>query len=160
MSQPSYLSSFLWRQQLRNADVFRAKFPGAWLVWEPGAWHSPSPTAHTTLKIDASATEPKQGDALCISLGAATDGRTLNVGREPENDVLLSDGTVSRHHLVLTAHGGGWRVRTAPQRAATLAGSPLPEQDVQLLPGQVLQLGGVTLSFHDGESLLRRLAHP
>ena len=157
MTVPSYLSTFLWRQQLRGTEAFRTRYPGAWLVWEPGEWHSPSPTAHATLKIEANASEPKQGDALCLLLGAPTEGRTLKVGREPDNDVLISDSTVSRHHLVLTALAGAWRVRAAAQRSATLAGAPLLEQDTPLSPTQVLQLGGVTLSFHDTDSLLRRL---
>jgi hypothetical protein len=158
MTAPSYLSTFLWTQQLRGSAAFATKFPGAWLVWEPGAWHAPSPSARTTLSIDPGARAPKQGDSLCFLLGAPTEGRVLRVGREPDNEVLISDGTVSRHHLVLTAQDGQWRVRAVEQRVATLAGTAIPERDVPLSAGQLLVLGGVKLSFHDTSSLLLRLA--
>ena len=157
MTAPSFLSTFLWTQQLRGAAAFAAKFPGAWLVWEPGAWHAPSPSARTTLSIDPNARAPKGGDSLCFLLGLPTDGRVLRVGREPDNEVLISDGTVSRHHLVLSAHEGQWWVRAVEQRVATLSGSAIPERDVALSAGQVLVLGGVKLSFHDTSSLLPRL---
>ena len=158
MTAPSYLSTFLWTQQLRGSAAFATKFPGAWLVWEPGAWQAPAPNVRSTLAIDPKASAPKHGDALCFLLGLAPEGRTLKIGREPDNEVLISDGTVSRHHLLLTAHEGQWRVRAVEQRVATLSGSAVPEHDVPIGPGQVLTLGGVKLSFHDTSSLLIRLA--
>jgi len=45
-----------------------------------------------------------------------------------------------------------------PGRAATLAGLALTESERVILPGQLLQVGGVQLSFHDTSSLLRRLS--
>lgn len=158
MATPSFLSTFLWTQQLRGADAFVARYPGAWLVWEPGPWQAPSRTTLTTLKVDGGSATPKAGDALCFQL-ACVEGRTLKVGREPDNDVQITDGTVSRHHVVLTCQQGTWFIRVAGGRQASIGQVTLTEQDppLRLQPGQVLKLGGAQLSFHDTASLLRRL---
>ena len=157
MPTPSYLSTFLWSQQLRGADTFARKYVGDWLVWEPGAWVAPTRGAVTTMKIDSTSRTPQHGDALCFLLGPA-DGRTLAIGRGEGNDVLISDATVSRQHAHLTGHAGAWQVRVADGRAATLSGASVTAPATLLQPGQVLQLGGVQLSFHDMPSLLRRLS--
>lgn len=157
MSAPSYLSTFLWTQQLKGADVFVARFPGHWLVWEPGPWQAPSRQTLNTLKVDTGAATPKAGDALCFQLADA-EGSTLRVGREPDNEVQISDGTVSRHHVVLVHRAGAWLARTEGGRAAVLSGVALGAVETSLAAGAQLQLGGVTLSFHDTASLLRRLA--
>lgn len=157
MPTPSYLSTFLWMQQLRGLEAFHARFAGAWLVWEPGPWLAPSRSTLATVGFEAGANKPKQGDALCFFLGPAKDGRVVQLGREPDNDVMISDGTVSRHHLVFTCVGGKWTVRVAQDRVATLEGQPIPAHDVPLTPGQVLRAGGVTLSFHETSTLLPHL---
>lgn len=158
MPVPSYLSTFLWMSQLRGLEAFHARFGGAWLVWEPGPWLAPSRATLATVGVDAGLNKPKQGDALCFFLGPAKEGRVIQLGREPDNDVMISDGTVSRHHLVFTSAGGRWTVRVAVDRAATLDGQPIPARDVPLAPGQVLRVGGVTLSFHETSTLLPHLA--
>jgi hypothetical protein len=157
MPVPSYLSTFLWSQQLRGAQAFATKYVGDWLVWEPGPWQAPARNTMSTLKVDAASATPQQGDALCFFLGAA-NGRALGIGRDPTSDILLSDGTVSRQHAILSGLNGAWQVKVVPGRAATLAGLALIESERVILPGQLLQVGGVQLSFHDTSSLLRRLS--
>lgn len=161
MPIPSYLSTFLWTQQLRGAEAFAAKYPGSWLVWEPGPWQAPSRTTLNTVHVDGGAPTPKAGDALCFRLGN-TEGTTLKVGREGDNDVQISDGTVSRHHVVLACRGGTWFVSAEGGREAKVGVVTLTERDrpLPLQPGQVLKLGGAQLSFHDTASLLRRLSSP
>ena len=166
MSAPSYLSSFLWSQQQRGPEAFAAKFPGEWLVWEPGPWRA-SPrgvvaTMYGSMPTPAPATPvtaPRPGDALCFLLGLAT-GRTLDVGRNPDSAIVINDGTVSRQHVLLEGRGSVWWVRVSPGRTATLLGQALSETGQAMAPGAVLQLGGVTLSFHDTASLLARLKNP
>ena len=153
MPVPSSLSSFLSTQ--RRVD-FARKFPGEWLVWEPGPWKA-SPrgmivTQTGPLPSELAPTAPRQGDALCFLLGYGA--QRLEVGREPTNDVVISDGTVSRRHLLLEGDAGLWTVRAT--RPATLQGKGV-EGVASLWPGAVLVIGGVTLSFHDTASLLARL---
>ena len=158
MPAPSYLSSFLWSQQLRGPEAFAKKFPGEWLVWEPGPWKASPRGVVATMSgaLPSTSAAPQQGDALCFLLGVA-NGRSLDVGRQPESAVVISDGTVSRQHVVLEGLGGVWSVRANPGRAATFMGMPMPETSALLAPGDALQLGGVTLSFHDTNTLLARL---
>ncbi|MFT3713256.1 MAG: FHA domain-containing protein [Archangium sp.] len=161
MAVPSYLSSFLWMQQLRGADAFAAKFPGEWLVWEPGHWQAPNPRGMTmTLSLPGEAPKgsraPATGDSLCFHLGLAAE-RSVTVGREPSNELVVNDGTVSRSHAVFFGRGALWNVKPAAGRAIALSGTAVPEGGMPLLPGKVLVLGGVQLSFHDFPSLVRRL---
>lgn len=162
MPVPSYLSSFLWMQQLRGADAFVSKFAGGWLVWEPGTWRAPQATARSvtnTISFDGrgGSTAPGGGDFLCFHLGAAAT-RTFLVGREPDNDLVINDGTVSRKHVVLFPREGHWHVKRQAGRVATLGNLPVDDEGVLLKPGHVLTLGGVNLSVHDSTSLIGRLA--
>jgi hypothetical protein len=160
MAVPSYLSSFLWMQQLRGADAFAARYPGEWLVWEPGHWQAPNPRGMTlTLAAggDAGKGARAAGDSLCFHLGVANDTRHVSVGREPQNELVINDGTVSRSHALFFGRGALWNVKPAVGRSVSLSGTPVPEGGVPLLPGKVLVLGGVQLSFHDFPSLVRRL---
>jgi hypothetical protein len=158
MPAPSYLSTFLFSQQLRGAEAFAAKYVGDWLVWEPGPWQAPARNTLSTFKADVTSTTPQQGDALCFLIGPA-NGRSLRVGRDPGNDLLISDGTVSRQHVVLTGADGSWTVKATAGRKAIVGGVAIPETGLKLVPGAMLKLGGVSLSFHDCASLLRRLVH-
>lgn len=162
MPIPSYLSSFLWMQQLRGAETFAQKFPGEWLVWEPGHWQAPSPRGSTlTVTLTGEAVKGARasgGDSLCFHLGIATDARSVAVGREPDNDLVVNDGTVSRIHAQLFGRGALWNVKPAGGRTVSVSGTPVPDSGLPLLPGKVLLLGGVNLSFHDVSSLLRRLS--
>ena len=161
MPVPSYLSSFLWMQQLRGADTFAQKYPGEWLVWEPGHWQAPNPRGMTlTVSFSGDAGKGARapaGDSLCFHLGVATDARAVSVGREPQNELVINDGTVSREHAQLFGRGALWNVKPAGGRTLTVNGTPVPEAGLPLLPGKVVLLGGVNLSFHDSASLLRRL---
>jgi hypothetical protein len=80
MAVPSYLSTFLWMQQLRGADVFATRFPGLWAVWEPGPWR-PAADVKRTISFGGETGAPTAGgDYLCFHLGAA-DGRVVSLGR-------------------------------------------------------------------------------
>ena len=162
MPAPSYLSSFLWMQQLRGAEAFAQRFPGEWLVWEPGRWQAPAVNVRTTLTFGATgpgdaARNAAAGDFLCFHLGVP-DARSFAVGREVDNDIVINDGTVSRQHVVFAPASGRWLVRPQGGRAATISGVAVGADGAVIRPGQTLLLGGATLSFHDTSTLLKRLA--
>jgi hypothetical protein len=59
--------------------------------------------------------------------------RPVSIGREPTNDIELADQRVSRHHAVLWAEAGAWRVRdldsangTFVDQARVSGTAPLP----------------------------------
>lgn len=156
MAVPSYLATFLWTQQLQGQAKFVEKFPGWWLLWEPGAWKAPPRNAQATLRVETGATTPQPGDALCFFLGGP-DGRSLSIGRESASDIHLSDGTVSRQHALLTGQNGEWRIRAISDKTTRAGGKPVTSAGLILKPATKLQIGGVHLSIHDGASLRDRL---
>lgn len=155
VARPSYLLSFISIQALRLKAKFAARYPGAWLVWEPGAWQPPSRAMVNTVGVPAGApaTSPTQTDALCFFLGRQTG--VVTIGRAPENDCVVSDATVSRHHADLFERDGRWWVRAAEGRQLGLNGYALPAEAV-LSPHDQLQLGNVTLTFEDEPGLMER----
>jgi hypothetical protein len=48
--------------------------------------------------------------------------KPVTIGREPNNDIELSDQRVSRHHAVLWAEDGTWRVRDLDSANGTFIG--------------------------------------
>ncbi|MDP1920616.1 MAG: FHA domain-containing protein [Myxococcales bacterium] len=155
MARPSYLLSFISIQALRLQATFAAKYPGAWLIWEPGAWQPPSRAMVNTVgvPVGAPATAPTQTDSLCFSLGRNVG--LVSIGRAPENDCVVSDATVSRHHADLFERAGRWWVRAAEGRQLALNGQPLTAEAV-LSRHDHLQLGNVTLTFEDEPGMAER----
>lgn len=148
--------SFVAIQALRQPAKFSERFGGCWLVWEPGTWQPPSRDLLQTLgaTADAKPVRPTQSDALCFHLGAGQG--PIRVGRAPENDCVVSDATVSRAHFVLQELGGSWWLQVAQGRQVTLRGQRVVG-DVELEPGDSVQVGNVTLTLEDEAGLLRRM---
>jgi hypothetical protein len=61
--------------------------------------------------------------------------------------------------VVLSGTDGSWMVKATAGRKALVGGVAIAESGTKLVPGALLKLGGVSLSFHDCASLLRRLTH-
>lgn len=151
--RPSFLLSFLAIQSLRLGDRFAGKYPGHWLIWEPGQWQPPSRDLLQTMNVSApSATRPSQTDALCFQLG----GDEVRIGRAPENDCVLSDATVSREHLQLLKRGDTWFARPLNERAVLVNGALFTEERALRTKDQV-QLGNVTLTFDDIDGIQARM---
>ena len=69
----------------------------------------------------------------------------LRIGRAPDNDLVLRDGRVSRHHGQLTARGGTWVYRDlGSTNGSFLNGVRVTE--IALGPGDVLRLGDSVLT--------------
>jgi pSer/pThr/pTyr-binding forkhead associated (FHA) protein len=103
---------------------------------------------------------PVQGDPLCFVLQPKTDGSPTSIGRSEGNDLVLSDESVSRHHLTLTHEATGWIVSCRDEASAGLivhgvklkAGGSAP-----LASGQKIELGNVVLTFMGPSALATRL---
>jgi transcriptional regulator with GAF, ATPase, and Fis domain len=73
-------------------------------------------------------------------------GEKLRVGKAPDNDLVLPDDTVSRHHCELTPAAGGVRVRDLESTNGTrVQGARVSEAVLQ--PGTVLKVGEVEVSL-------------
>jgi transcriptional regulator with GAF, ATPase, and Fis domain len=69
-------------------------------------------------------------------------GDALRIGKAPDNDLVLPDDTVSRHHCVLTPHADGIQVRDLDSTNGTkVQGARITEAVVQA--GTVLKVGEV-----------------
>jgi len=150
---PSFMSSFLLMQQEKSPAGFSARYPGPWLLWEPGAWNVAS-SLKATMVLAAPPAQAQSAEALCFMLAHRVQ---FKVGRDPSNDVVINDGTVSRHHLELTMADGRWFAKPVGGRTVLRDGQRLPEEGSELPSGSQLQLGNVTLSFYDSAHLLARL---
>ncbi len=158
MAVPSYLSSFVLQRLVVAPAEFPKRFGGAWLVWEPGSWTAPAQSGGvlSTLVASGPATRPGQGDALCFLLGASP--RLVRVGREPDNDVVINDGTVSRQQFSLVCDGAGWWVEPHNDKTRLLPDTKLSSGLRQpLSSGAQLGAGGVRLTFLDAAGFEARL---
>jgi transcriptional regulator with GAF, ATPase, and Fis domain len=71
-------------------------------------------------------------------------GELLRIGKAPDNDLVLQDDTVSRHHCELTRAEGGVKVRDLGSTNGTkVQGARVNEAIVQ--PGTVLKVGEVDI---------------
>jgi hypothetical protein len=69
--------------------------------------------------------------------------RPVSIGREPSNDIELADARVSRHHAVLWAEAGLWRVRDLESANGTYI-------DQSRVSGTAPLPQSCTLRFHPG----------
>ena len=87
-----------------------------------------------------------------IFLTGSMSGKTVQItkpmctlGREPTNDIVLSDPSISRHHAQILWTNGSWTItKLAPQNTVSIN-----KRDVQqglLNDKDIIGLGGITLS--------------
>lgn len=156
----SYLISFLATRAAVLGTGFAQKYPGVWLVWEPGAWHAPETgAARKTIVGFKPANQPSGSDALCFQLQLEAGKTAIKIGRDEKSDVVINDATVSREHLTL-AKGPQeqWTATPAKDRVVKKDGVTLPsEKPSPLAPGMRLELGSVILSFYDAAGFEKRV---
>ncbi len=68
------------------------------------------------------------------------EGERIAIGRDPDNDVVLPDRSVSRHHAELSPELGRWRIRDlGSTNGVQINGSPVPDGMVGI--GDRLRVG-------------------
>lgn len=93
-----------------------------------------------------------------FSFSSLPDGRAYplhrsptTLGRSPDNDIILDDRRVSRHHAQLLAEGGLLVLRDLASANGTwVNGKRITQQ--QLVAGDMVSLGGVELALRRGQS--------
>ncbi|HSQ42991.1 MAG TPA: ATP-binding cassette domain-containing protein [Fibrobacteraceae bacterium] len=84
---------------------------------------------------------------MSIGWRALVSGKPCNIGRAPENDVVLSDPSVSRRHAQLSERSPGvWILRDQGSSTGTWRGSE-QIQECPLHPGDTLRIGLQRLRF-------------
>lgn len=155
----SYLLSWLARKYAEgDLAGFVREHPEDWLVWEAGPWRPPA-AARETLLAGPGTRLVASGESLVIALGAKDGGPAVRLGRAPENDLVIDDGTLSRRHLVLRKDGaGGWTIEDAgSSNGTTINGFRLGRAPTRIAPGARIEAGAVRLTFHDAATLHLRL---
>lgn len=77
--------------------------------------------------------------------------RTIfNIGRHPDNDLLLDDPHVSRHHIQIRLHQGKFALFDRQSRGGTYVNSQRVNEHI-LRPGDVIRIGGVSLLYLEDE---------
>jgi hypothetical protein len=95
-------------------DAFKASYPHPWLLWELGAWTPPSKSSTSTLSGSETPPPQRGGEALALAL-TPKDRKSpqVTLGRGPDNDLEVNDGTLSQTHLVFMQGAVSWTVRDA-----------------------------------------------
>ncbi|MBI2191214.1 MAG: Flp pilus assembly complex ATPase component TadA [Planctomycetes bacterium] len=74
----------------------------------------------------------------------------FTIGRDGENDLVLSEKSVSKHHCRLLLENGHLAVEDLESRSGTSVNHRRIEQKTLLKPGDTLQLGGVQIEVRAG----------
>jgi ABC-type multidrug transport system ATPase subunit/pSer/pThr/pTyr-binding forkhead associated (FHA) protein len=72
---------------------------------------------------------------------------TTTIGREPSNDIVLTDPSVSRHHAQITLMNGGWMISKIAQQNTLMVNSRAVQQS-PLNDRDAIGLGGTTCLFY------------
>jgi hypothetical protein len=158
----TYLISWLARHLTGGMESFEQAHRGPWLVWEAGPWKPPPPDRATLADVgERRGRNSSSGDALALEV-LPRPGRArfegVRLGRGPDNDLVVDDGTLSRAHLLLRPEGDAWTIEDLRSSNGTrvdglaLNGKPLP-----LESGTRIEAGSVRLTFYDARGLYLRL---
>jgi SARP family transcriptional regulator, regulator of embCAB operon len=84
-----------------------------------------------------------------VGLPFALTGQSMRIGRDPSNEIVIRDQTISRAHARVDRRGAGWVITDLGSLNGThVNGQRLAaNQEVQLPAGATVQLGDVLLSF-------------
>ena len=117
----------------------------------------PLPASADTMVFDRPGTEPASpSSATRAYLLVQTDGAPpvqfdlggplISIGRASDNDVIVDDGLVSRHHCQLKLQHGAYSFADLGSRnGSSVNGEPVTE--VALGPGDIIRIGATEIEF-------------
>jgi Nif-specific regulatory protein len=76
-----------------------------------------------------------------------TPGQVMTIGRAPTNRIVLHDDVCSRYHCEVFQNGAAWKIRDLQSRNGTLIDGEPVAGEVELKPGQVIEIGPCELAF-------------
>lgn len=158
-----YLLSLLAKQRALLQNRFDARYPHAWIVWEPGTRFKPQ----TPDELEAGKTRlptrdrlhPTADDALCFPMPIPTkEGNCLTLGRQLDSSITIDDMSVSREHVRLHWRHERWQLEPVGYATALVEGVPVHGgRLVPLTNGTTILLGGVILTFYERHRFIDRL---
>ena len=131
---------YLFYQTLRAASGKHYKFVGdtGQFAGPQGDYVAKEPVGQNTLDFTAG---PRAGQT--VNIGA----KTISIGRSPDNDIVVDDPTVSRHHARITVQDGKYQVQDLGSTSGTRVGG----KDVtlaQIASGDTIKLGNTEIGFN------------
>jgi len=78
---------------------------------------------------------------------AIPSGATMRLGRALDNDLVLEDASVSRHHATITASNGPFHLKDLGSQNGTYVGG-VRVTEAALADGDAIRLGDAQLTFH------------
>lgn len=76
-----------------------------------------------------------------------TPGQVMTIGRAPTNRIVINDDVCSRYHCEVFQNGSTWKIRDLQSRNGTLIDGESVEEETDLKPGQVIEIGPCELAF-------------
>lgn len=104
-------------------------------------------------RVPAAAT-PRPKDAQLVINGkriVPINRDVFNIGRHPENNLVLGDLRVSRHHIQLRLRNARYVLYDTKSRGGTLVNGQRVSEHI-LAPGDVIHIGGVSLLYLEEEA--------
>ena len=79
--------------------------------------------------------------------------RPTTVGRDPSNDIVLTDRSVSGHHAVIRRYDSEWVLADLESRNGTLVNGAVVSGEMGISGGDIVQFGAVRAQLAFDESL-------
>ena len=124
-----------------------------------GATRTPSPTAATPMATSVGGSGASASTAQSAANGQAylaghngdrftlRPGATARIGRALDNDIVVTDASVSRHHAAIEAVNGHYRLRDlGSQNGTFIGGARITE--AALGNGDAVKIGDAEFTFH------------
>jgi pSer/pThr/pTyr-binding forkhead associated (FHA) protein len=73
--------------------------------------------------------------------------KVVTIGRELNNDIVINDGKVSRHHIQIVSDGGTYRIVDFNSSNGTFVNGQRITGEMPLTPTDVVRIGNTTLSW-------------
>jgi hypothetical protein len=112
----------------------------------------PIPEIERTRRLEPVAAQPSRGVLFVAAEDGkelAVDHRPVSVGRGIDNDLVIRDVRVSRHHLAIEPASRGWVVRDLQSTNGTFLDGERVDEAVVDAPVELL-LGGYRLTLRPG----------
>jgi VWFA-related protein len=102
--------------------------------------------------LDGVANGPVSGPRLLISRGGQEhevplNDDTFSIGRDADNNLVLRDAHVSRHHALISRHQGAYWIEDLKSQNGTLQDGRVRIERKQLVPGDRYAIGDTVLSL-------------
>ncbi len=125
----------------------RITFLDGWVLTDLGSTHGTWVGGERVeeLRVTGPVTVNLAGASLRLQVGRPPRVDVVTVGRSPDNDIVLGDIRVSRHHARIERTDAGWRVSDLGGRNTTLVNASPVREPTLLFEGDRLTFGGTDL---------------